>query len=136
MRRVLLLVLVLAASVPALPAAAQGGAGVRLRLLDQTAWNGLDRDHRRLEIRVRAENPTNEDLSGLSLFLTVYAPPQGRLEYEASLERDVTVLLFSAPYAFDGTLEGGGFRELVIRNQLIPLHDRGDTAVYPMKVEL
>ena len=132
----LLFVLLMSSAIPA-AGQEEPAAAVELRLLEQTPWNSPERGQRVLTIRVRAENLGTEDLGSLSLFFTVYARTGGRLEYEASLSGDATVQLFADPARpVDGTLPAGEERDLVFRHRLEPLHDRGGTAVYPMKLEL
>jgi hypothetical protein len=136
MRRLIAAVIALAASLPAVPAAAQPEGGVRLRLVEQSLWNGPDEGRRVLRVKVLAENLSGEDLTDLSLTMRVSAPARGRLEYEATLSADPTPELFTRQYEFGGELAAGGFRELVVGHQLTELHERGETAVYPMRLDL
>ncbi len=138
MRRLPAALFVLLLTVSAIPAAAQDDPAppVELRLLEQTAWNGPQRGQRVLTVRVRAQNDGEEDLGRLTLAMTIFAPARGRLEYEESLSGDATAEIDTDPREQPGPLPAGGSREFEVVKTLNELIDRGDTAVYPMKLEL
>jgi hypothetical protein len=136
MRRLLVPLLVLLASLPLSPAAAQPEDAVTLHLLSQTDWNGPIRDHRRLDVTVRAVNRTAAPLADLSLSLSVYAPVRGRLEYEASLSDEATVFLFGHSRTYGGTMDPGESRDFVVGDPLEQLLERDEAGVYPMTLEL
>jgi hypothetical protein len=137
MRRLLtapLLVLVAGAiSGPGSPHAfAQVAASVQLRLVSQSAWNGVGRP---LHISFYATNATATALDDLSVELIVGAPTTSRSLYELSLTQD-SVPLIASPFPQNGTLAPGETRAFRVEQPVDELRPRGDSGLFPLKVEL
>jgi hypothetical protein len=116
-------------------ARAQQTQGVVLRLLSQTAWN--DADHTRLDLAVRAVNRTARTLDDLSLTITVFTSVGSRSAYELSLQADTGNFLLGGTTPETASIASGRDRAFRLPpTDLADLAQFGDTAIYPMKVEL
>jgi uncharacterized protein DUF6049 len=139
MRRLLagstLLLLVLCGSLHASPRAhAQEAPSVLLKLVSQSAWTG---ERRPLELSLEATNNSAVSLDGLSVDIVVLAPARSRSLYELSLSSDATSVITGYPFPQEGTLEPGQSRTFQVKQQdLGVLLQRGESALYPLRVEL
>ncbi|MDQ3990783.1 MAG: hypothetical protein M3245_00530 [Actinomycetota bacterium] len=117
------------------PAAAQPEADVRLFLRSQSSMVTAERG---LRVRVDAANRGATRHDDLALALWIYHPVRSRTAYVSGLagEPPTTVLTVrSHPVA--GPLDGTETRRLGAIDQPVPeLAARGETALYPLKVEL
>jgi hypothetical protein len=127
------LVLLLATGAMDASASAVQDGEVRLTLAAQSAWNGPSRP---LEMTVRATNDLTQPLDGLEIVLTIGAAARSRSAYELSLRDDATSAIFTYPFHQEGTLEPGQTRSFRIRQGLDLLTARGESALYPLRVEL
>src|SRR6266540_2106940 len=136
MRRLLaapLLVLSGAISGPSSPHAfAQVAPSVQLSLVSQSAWNGVGRP---LHISFQATNASLTALDDLSVELIVGAPTTSRSLYELSLTQD-SVPLIASPFPQKGTLAPGETRVFRVEQPVDELSPRGDSGLFPLKVEL
>ena len=106
-----------------------------LRLVHQTMWN--DPDHTTLNVAVRAVNHSTEDLDDLSLTIAVFTRVGSRSEYEDSLEGTTGNFLLGNTTPVEGSVPSGEERVLHLpETDLADLASFGDTAIYPMSVEL
>jgi hypothetical protein len=137
MRRLapILLSLLLVASSSALATRAEAAtASASLTLLAQSPWNGPTRP---LVLKVRAENSSSEPLTDLSLSLTVFGPPIGRIEYDQSMKNDVTSLTgVSGAFVEPGVIPVGGVRTFTLRLPVATLEALGGSNLYPIRVDL
>jgi hypothetical protein len=117
------------------PAAAQDEqAPVTLRLRGQSAWAGPQRS---LNISFTATNNTEAPLEDLSALIVVRSPARSRSLYELSVEQDeATAQIDATPFPLTGTIEPGQTRALRLRDSLDLLVARGETALYPLQVQL
>lgn len=117
---------------PAPPASAQAGV-VSLALESQSPWNSPERP---LEIVVRATNDSSERLEQLSIALTIRTPARSRSAYELSLRADATSSFFTYPFVREGALDPGESRTFGLQQPLELLTNRGESALYPLEIEL
>jgi hypothetical protein len=111
----------------------QAPPSVALRLASQSPWN----DGRRpLELSFQATNQSSESLGALTIVLVIHSPARSRSVYELSLTSDATSILFAYPFAQSGSLEPGETRQFEVRQALDVLQARGESVIYPLKVEL
>jgi hypothetical protein len=132
---VVLVLLVLGAP----PALSAGGPDVSLRLLDMAPW--LRPDATDLHLKMAAVNSGGRAADDLSFGVTVFQPTRTRNEYEESLHRDPTGVLFARFDDVPGKLIPAGRRVLRLSDQIIrevgeTVAGGDETAVYPMSVEL
>src|SRR6266508_3836749 len=115
-------------------ARAQGEPSVTMTLLSQPAWTG----HRRpLDLSFQATNDSTVPLQSLTVELLVLAPARSRSLYELSIRSDVTSVITGYPFPQQGTLQPGQSRTFRIKQQdLGVLVQRGESALYPLRVEL
>jgi len=111
---------------------AQIAPSVQLMLVSQSAWNGVGRP---LQISFQATNTSAAALVDLSVELIVGAPTTSRSLYELSLTQDPAPLIAS-PFPQRGTLAPGGTRAFRIDQSVNELSARGDSGLFPLKVEL
>lgn len=134
-----ILVVLSGSSFPSSPSEAQTGEQgvealpVLLRLRGQPPWNGPDRP---LRLALSATNTSPSRLESLSLVLSIQAPARSRSVYELSLRADATAVLDAQLYPQEGALEPGQTRVFRLRHSLDLLAARGETAIYPLKVQL
>jgi hypothetical protein len=119
------------------PFPSPAGGDVRLRLLEQTLWNGPERPM--LELRFRASNEGATQLGRLTIGVVLFGRVLSRSAYEASLLADPipAVVVEAETYAREGPLEPGASRvfELAIPIDA-PGIDATSSGVYPLKVDL
>ena len=115
-----------------LHALAQVAPPVQLILVSQSAWNGVGRP---LQISFQATNASASALDDLSVELIVGAPATSRSLYELSLTQDPAPLIAS-PFPQRGTLAPGETRAFRIDQSVNDLSARGDSGLFPLKVEL
>src|SRR2546428_3919108 len=116
-------------------ATAQPVQQVVLRLVHQTPWN--DPANTRLDVEVRAVNRTDQTLDDLSLTVTVFTSVGSRSAYELSLHSDTGNFLLGATTPEPGSVAPGTKRVFRLPpTDLTDLARFGNTAIYPMKVEL
>lgn len=113
-------------------ALAQAASSVELRLLSQSAWNGVGRP---LQISFEATNRSAAPLDDLSVEVIVEAPATSRSLYELSLSQDSGPLIAS-PFPQKGMLAAGQTRAFSIEQPVDELSARGDSGLFPLKVEL
>jgi hypothetical protein len=117
-----------------LPASqAQAPPAVTMRVVSQSPWN--DGTHP-LVLSVRATNESEETLDSLKVVLIIHAPARSRSLYELSLAGDATSVLLAYPFAQEGALEPGQTRTFKVSQALEVLQALGETAIYPLTVEL
>jgi hypothetical protein len=138
MRRVLagLLILVLGlagGSLLSAPARAQARPSVRLRLVSESATVAL---HRPLRLSFEAANDGPTAIDGLSAELFVMAPATSRSLYAETITSDPTLVVLFFPFTETGALEPGQTRRFSITQSMDALDARGDSALYPIRVEL
>jgi hypothetical protein len=135
--RFLPIVLLLAALLPtsSRPATAQEEqAPVTLRLVDQSAWAGT---RRALDISFSVTNTGEAPMRDLSALIVVRSPARSRSLFELSLEQDgATAQIDATPFPLEGSIEPGETRTFRLRDQLDLLEARGETALYPLQVQL
>jgi hypothetical protein len=115
-------------------ARAEEATGVRLTLLGQTS---LADPGQPLRIRVGAVNEGATPFEDLRLTVVVSSPAGSRSEYEEVLESGVLSPLFAQTKRLQGTLparEGRSFQ--TVEMNVSGLADQGDSALYPIGVEL
>jgi hypothetical protein len=112
---------------------AQAPPSVTMWLASQSPWN----DGRRpLELSFRVTNQSSVSLDALTVVLAIHSPARSRSVYELSLTSDATSILFAYPFAQSGSLEPGQTRLFQVRQPLDILQARGESVIYPLKVEL
>jgi hypothetical protein len=117
--------------------AAPATGDVSLVLVRQSPWNSPEQPL--LRLGVRATNAGPDTLANLSLGITVYSPVRSRTAYEASLQSDPSE---SSPQIVDtlflrGSLGAGETRTFLLApTDLSLLSERGENAVYPLKLDL
>src|SRR5712691_7984516 len=111
---------------------AQVAPSVQLKLISQSAWNGVGRP---LQISFQATNASATALDDLSVELIVGAPATSRSLYELSLTQE-SVPLIASPFPQRGTLAPGETRPFRIDQSVNELSTRGDSGLFPLKVEL
>ena len=119
-------------AVTAPPASAQNPS-VAMRLLSQPAWTG---ERRPLNLSFQATNLSTTTLTSLSVELIVLAPARSRSLFELSIASDPTPIIAAYPFPQEGTLEPGLSRTFTIRQDMDQLAQRGQSALYPLRVEL
>jgi hypothetical protein len=115
------------------PASAQNQPSVTMRLLSQPAWTG---ERRPLNLSFQATNTATASLTSLSIELLVLAPAGSRSLFELSIASDPTPVIAAYPFPQEGTLEPGQSRTFTIRQGMDQLVQRGESALYPLRVEL
>jgi hypothetical protein len=130
---VLALCLLLIGALPPSPASAQNRPTVEMRLVSQSAWNDPGRP---LHLSFQATNRSGLPLDGLSVVLSIGFPARSRSAYALSLRSDATSTFFSYPFPQKGSLLPLQTRSFTIRQPLDVLTSRGETVLYPLKVEL
>ncbi|TMK48517.1 MAG: hypothetical protein E6G55_01950, partial [Actinobacteria bacterium] len=110
---------------------------VRLTLMGQTPWNSAS--ERTLEIKVRAQNLSDQSLTDLSVGWTLWGPVFTRTDFEDSLTADPenAVAIGGDTIVQGGTIEPGGSRVFTVR---LTLESDGISAteslIYPLKIDL
>jgi hypothetical protein len=117
---------------PSPPAFAQDQPSVQMRLLSQSAWNG---PRRALQLSFQATNGGDTSLADLSVVLSIEVPARSRSEYALSLREDTT-LLSASLFPQKGALLPGQTRTFSFRQTLDVLALRGESVLYPLKVQL
>src|SRR5439155_15337958 len=112
---------------------APSGRDVTLTLLGQSSWNGRDRP---LKIALQVTNAGVATVRDLSVFLTIDSPARSRSLYEESLTGDPTPAVFTFPFPQAGGLAPGGSRTLRIRQPLDIPTIGGESALYPLRIDL
>jgi len=112
---------------------AQAGAPVEIRLLSQSAWNAVGRP---LQISFEATNTSSAALDDLSVELIVEPPATSRSLYELSLNQDSPFPLIASPFPQRGALASGQTRDFRIEQSVNELAARGDSGLFPLRVEL
>ena len=137
MRRpiVLCLAFLVTLSVPAVPspAKAQERLDARLALVSQSPWNG---PRRPLRLSFHAVNTSRLPLQDLSIALIILAPARSRSVYELSLASDATSVIFGSSLPQPGSLGAGRGRTFRVSLPLDVLTARGESLIYPLRVEL
>ena len=132
--RILCLLLLVLALPVGRASAQEEAAVVELTLEGQTPMGTPDRP---LAISLRAHYPTGRPLRDLTVSLWIYHPATSRSAYHQGLIAEPpTAPLLIAPFPQDGALRAGDTLQLSIRHRLAELTDRGDNALYPIKVQL
>ncbi len=143
MRRLVLLFAACSLALTAWPALAQSPSpepeapAVRLRLAEQTTWNGPQRPV--LQVRFHAVNEGAEPVTDLTIGLTLFGRVRSRTAYERSLLEDpVPVVVVDAEtYAREGALEPGTTRTFELSFPLdAPGIDPTTSGIYPLKIDL
>ncbi len=115
-------------------ARAQGQPSVTMTLLSQPAWTG---QRQPLDLSFQASNDSTVPLQSLTVELLVLAPARSRSLYELSIRSDVTSVITGYPFPQQGSLQPGQSRTFRIKQQdLGVLVQRGESALYPLRVEL
>jgi hypothetical protein len=117
---------------PSPPALAQEQSTVQIRLVSQSAWNG---PRRPLQLSFQATNGGDASLADLSVVLSIEVPARSRSEYALSLRQDTT-LLSASLFPQGGVLLPGQTRTFSVRQTLDVLTLRGESVLYPLKVQL
>jgi len=110
---------------------------VRLTLVAQTPWNSTI--ERTLEVKIRAQNLSDQPLTDLSVGWTLWGPVFTRTDFEDSLTSDPesAVAIGGNTIVQEGTIEPGGSRVFTVR---LPLESDGISAteslIYPLKIDL
>ncbi|HEY3210503.1 MAG TPA: DUF6049 family protein [Actinomycetota bacterium] len=112
---------------------AQDQPSVTMTLLSQTAWTG---QRRPLDLSFQATNNSAMDLKSLTVELLVLAPARSRSLYELSIRSDPTPVIAAYPFPQEGTLEPGQSRAFRVRQGMGQIAQRGESALYPLRVEL
>jgi len=114
---------------------------IRLTLAGQSPW--VTPQDPLLRLRVRAVNTGSDPVSDLSFGITVFTRAHTRTQYEQSLRGDPpdAGVLFARFELVPGELEPGQSQSLTLERTIVDdvgraLAEGGQTAVYPMKVEL
>lgn len=127
---------VLLAASAAAPASAQStppAPAVGVRLVSQSVWNGPKRP---LSLSVAATNQGSAPLKSLALALTIEAPARSRSVYRLSLRTDATAALLGFAFVEPGELAPGVERTFSIRQDVANLSAFGDSAIYPLRIQL
>jgi uncharacterized protein DUF6049 len=114
-------------------ASAQAPAPVVLRLVSQSVWNGPGRP---LNLSFSATNTGGAPLEALSVVLIIRAPARSRSAYELSLRSDQTPVVSANSIVERGALQPGEARTFRISQSLDALTARGESALYPVQVEV
>jgi len=110
---------------------------VRLTLVGQTPWNSTS--DRTLEVKVRAQNLSDQSLTDLSIGWTLWQPVFTRTDFEESLTTDPenAVAIGGDTIVQQGTIEPGGSRTFTVR---LTLESDGisttESLIYPLKIDL
>jgi hypothetical protein len=110
---------------------------VRLTLVGQTPWNSTS--DRTLEVKVRAQNLSDQSLTDLSIGWTLWQPVFTRTDFEESLTTDPenAVAIGGDTIVQEGTIEPGGSRMFTVR---LTLESDGisttESLIYPLKIDL
>jgi len=110
---------------------------VRLTLVGQTPWNSTS--DRTLEVKVRAQNLSDQSLTDLSIGWTLWQPVFTRTDFEESLTTDPenAVAIGGDTIVQQGTIEPGGSRMFTVR---LTLESDGisttESLIYPLKIDL
>jgi Family of unknown function (DUF6049) len=119
------------------PESAAQESVVRLTLVAQTPWNSTS--ERMLEVKVRAQNLSDQPLTDLSVGWTLWGPVTTRTDFEDSLTSDPTsaVAIGGNTIVQEGAIQPGGSRVFTVR---IALESDGisatDSLIYPLKIDL
>jgi Family of unknown function (DUF6049) len=117
---------------PLPPARAQDQPSVQMRLVAQSVWNG---PRVPLRLTFEATNGGDASLDDLSVVLSIEVPARSRSEYSLSLREDTT-LLSASLFSQKGSLLPGQTRTFSLRQSLDALTLRGESVLYPLKVQL
>jgi hypothetical protein len=125
-----------AISALALPPAGMASAqasDVTIHLVTQSAWNAPDKP---LRMTVSVTNRTDAAFEDLSLALTIEAPARSRTVYEESLRAPATSPILTLTTDREGSLGPGRTRRFPILQPLDALTARGESALYPLEVQV
>ena len=120
-----------------LPQSVAQEPAVRLTLVAQSPWNSTI--ERTVEVKVRAQNLSDQPLTDLSVGWTLWGPVFTRTDFEDSLTSDPesAVAIGGNTIVQEGTIEPGGSRVFTVR---LPLESDGISAteslIYPLKIDL
>jgi hypothetical protein len=107
---------------------------VRLTLVAQTPWNSTV--ERTLEVKVRAQNLSDQPLTDLSVGWTLWTPVTTRTDFEDSLTTDPEGLVVTGDTIVqEGTIEPGGSRVFTLR-MILEGTSTTESLIYPLKVDL
>jgi Family of unknown function (DUF6049) len=115
------------------PAMAQDEPSLSMTLLSQPAWTG---QRRPLDLSFEATNTSSVSLDSLTVELLILAPARSRSLFELSIHSDPTPVIAAYPFPQQGTLEPGERRTFRIGQAMDQLVVRGESALYPLRVEL
>lgn len=116
------------------PESAAQEPAVRLTLVAQTPWNSTV--ERTLEVKVRAQNLSDQPLTDLSVGWTLWTPVTTRTDFEDSLTTDPEGLVVTGDTIVQqGTIEPGGSRVFTLRMTLEGT-SATDSLIYPLKIDL
>ncbi|HSL68521.1 MAG TPA: DUF6049 family protein [Actinomycetota bacterium] len=110
---------------------------VRLTLVAQTPWNSTI--ERTLEVKVRAQNLSDQPLTDLSVGWTLWGPVFTRTDFEDSLTTDPesAVAIAGNTIVQEGTIEPGGSRVFTVRMTLESVGiSATESLIYPLKIDL
>jgi hypothetical protein len=127
-----------AASVAALVLPPAGSASaqapdVAIHLVSQSAWNAPAKPFR---MTVSVTNRTATAFHDLSVALTIEAPARSRTAYEESLRGPATSPILTVTTDREGSLGAGRTRRFDILQPLDALSARGESALYPIEVQV
>jgi hypothetical protein len=117
---------------PSPPALAQDQPTVQMRLVAQSPWNG---PRKPLQLTFEATNRGDASLDDLSVVLSIEVPARSRSEFALSLREDTT-LLSASLFSQKGVLPAGRTRMFSLRQTLEVLTLRGESVLYPLKIQL
>jgi hypothetical protein len=107
---------------------------VRLTLVAQTPWNSTI--ERTLEVKVRAQNLSDQPLTDLSVGWTLWGPVTTRTDFEDSLTTDPEGLVVTGnTIGQEGTIEPGESRVFTVRMTLVGISTT-ESLIYPLKIDL
>ena len=106
---------------------------VAAHLVAQSAWNAPDKP---LRMTVSVSNRTETAFEDLSVALTIEAPTQSRTAYEESLLAPATSPILTITTDREGSLGAGRTRRFQIIQPLDALTARGESALYPLEVQV
>jgi hypothetical protein len=116
------------------PESAAQEPAVRLTLVAQTPWNSTI--ERTLEVKVRAQNLSDQPLTDLSVGWTLWTPVTTRTDFEDSLTTDPEGLVVTGDTIVqEGTIEPGGSRVFTLR-MILEGTSTTESLIYPLKVDL
>jgi hypothetical protein len=124
---------VAALAVPPVGIASAQAPDVGIHLVAQSAWNAPDKP---LRMTVSVSNRTEIAFEDLSVALTIEAPARSRTVYEESLRAPATSPILTVTTDREGSLGAGGTRRFQTVQPLDTLTARGESALYPLEVQV